>query len=90
MVDFKSKQKDNDQKLIQSRPTSTLNIKRERRTHTKFDKRQRKTHTVNRLNSSFPTGGHSATLIENGSKIYFYLLTLIINFDRVGRKTLRN
>ena len=46
-------------------------------THTHVDKRPPKTRTVNRTSTVSQIGGHSATLIENSSNIYFYIFSVL-------------
>ena len=66
-----SKKKGNDQELLQSYPTSHPQNKKGKDTH-KIDKRSRKkTRRRAELTSLSRTGGHLATITENGSNIYF-------------------
>ena len=48
--------------------------------------RSQKICTVNRMKSSFRTGGHSATLIENSSNINFYLFSSLNYKKELNRK----
>ena len=48
-------------------------ISKEKKLHIQTDKISRKTRTVNRTNSSFQTGSHSATFTDKSSSTYFYL-----------------
>ena len=65
----------NHQKLIQSNPTShPKNQKGKKHTHT-FEKRSRKARNVIRMNSSFQTGSHlaSVTAITVPSTLTYFL-----------------
>ena len=43
-------------------------------------------HLLNRMNTLSETCGHSATLIENSTNIYFYLFS-ILNYETEQNKT---
>ena len=54
-----------------------VDTKRERRTHTKFDQRDEWQAQLSEWTDLSQIGGHSATLIENGSNIYIYLFSIL-------------
>ena len=68
---LQSKSEDNDQELAQFNSTSHPPNQTGKK-NTQINKHSRKARLVNRINSSFQTGSHLATLTESSSNIYFF------------------